>query len=328
MRSITISALLSFLPIFLFCQSIDWEQRIQDANGSPFFTGGFSFANPCFADIDKDGDADCFVGKQDGTISYFENTGSVTSPHWQFITAQYNDIAFSYMKYGNVTFTDIDDDGDLDMFYGGGRSSNNSGIHFYRNDGNAFQPDWVLVSDQYMNINTNPTAVYNYCKSTFADLDNDGDQDLLFGNYNKDIYYENTGNAQSANFVLADLDYFNFGPLGYWNYHNPALTDIDQDGDFDCFIGTTNSHFLFFENTGTPENAQWNLVSEEYVPIECCENIAPAFYDIDDDSDKDMFVGLTSGKIRFYLDQSRNASPVWEFQNDNPLTLDIGFNSN
>ena len=42
-------------------------------------TAGFA-ANTAFADIDGDGDLDAFVGAEYGDITYFENTGSASSP--------------------------------------------------------------------------------------------------------------------------------------------------------------------------------------------------------------------------------------------------------
>jgi hypothetical protein len=39
-----------------------------------------AFSVPSFADLDGDGDLDVLVGEQYGTLSYFENTGSATTP--------------------------------------------------------------------------------------------------------------------------------------------------------------------------------------------------------------------------------------------------------
>lgn len=324
MKKINLLLAFCFLSFFSFTQSIDWEQVVHDNSGRPLFTGGMSYSNPTFVDIDNDGDNDCFIGCSKGSIIYYKNIGTADSAIWHFVTSNYNNINIPEISKSNVTFADIDADNDYDMFFGGGRSTNETGIYFYRNDGDANTPDWVFVSDKYMGIETNPTSIYNYCKTTFADMDNDGDMDLLFGNYNKDIYYENIGTAQNPDFILGNSDYFNFGYLGYWNFHNPTFIDIDNDNDFDCFVGTSGSHFLFFENIGTPEAAVWNLVTEHYIEVDNNENVAPSFCDIDGDQDLDMFIGLTSGKVLSYLDQSSD----WVYIGDNIFTIDIGFNSN
>jgi len=72
--------------------------------------------------------------------------------------------------------------------------------------------------------------------------------------------------SKSCILFSATQYYFDFGS-GYWNFHNPTFFDIDNDDDFDCFVGTTNSHFMFFENTGTPGVAIWNLVTELFFRI-------------------------------------------------------------
>lgn len=327
MKKINLLLVLCFLSAFSFPQSIDWQQVFHDGSGRPLFTGGESYSNPSFADIDNDGDLDCFMGGDKGAIVHYENIGTADSAIWHFVTNMYNNINIPQISKSNVTFVDIDADGDLDMFFGGARSTDVTGIFFYRNDGNANAPDWVFVTDKYMDIETGTAYLTNYCKTTFADMDNDGDMDLLFGNYRKDVYYENVGDAENADFILGNPDYFNFGS-GYYNYHNPTFVDIDGDGDFDCFLGITNSHFLFYENIGTLGTANWELVTEEYIDIACCENIAPAFCDIDGDQDYDMFVGLSSGKVLSYENQSLTNVPEWLFLNDNPITIDIGYNSN
>jgi len=328
MKKIKLLLVFCFLSLFSFSQSIDWEQVVHDNSGRPLFTGGMSFSNPTFADIDNDGDYDCFVGCDKGSIIHYENIGSADSAIWHFVTSMYANINIPEISKSNVTFVDIDSDSDLDMFFGGGRSTDETGIFFYRNDGNAYVPNWVFVTDKYMDIETGATTYYNYCKTTFADMDNDGDMDLLFGNSKKDIYYENIGDAENADFILGNPDYFNYGGSGYWALHNPTFVDIDNDDDFDCFVGTTNSHFLFFENIGTPEAAIWDLVTEHYIEVDYNENVAPSFCDINSDQDFDMFIGLSSGNVISYKNQSQTNIPDWVYLCNNTFTIDIGYNSN
>ncbi len=59
------------------------------------------------------------------------------------------------------------------------------------------------------------------------------------------------------------------------------VTDIDADGDIDMFIGETQGNIHFYRNVGTAQQAEWQLVTEEYNGINVGSNSVPTFVDID-----------------------------------------------
>ena len=67
---------------------------------------------------------------------------------------------------------DIDADGDQDLFIG----ESSGAINFYRNVGTPSSPNFEFVSDKFSGIDIGRRSV-----PTFADLDQDGDQDLFVG---------------------------------------------------------------------------------------------------------------------------------------------------
>ncbi len=78
-------------------------------------SGGF--ATPTFADVDKDGDYDAFVGESGGQVLFFRNTGTAEAPSF---TAETLNLGITGVDYfAKPTFADIDGDGDLDAFVGG-----------------------------------------------------------------------------------------------------------------------------------------------------------------------------------------------------------------
>lgn len=83
---------------------------------------------PRFADIDRDGDRDLFIGKLDGRISYYRNEGSPSNPSFTFVTEEYGGINAD--RSSCPAFFDYDSDSDLDLFIGNGKG----GLFLYRND--------------------------------------------------------------------------------------------------------------------------------------------------------------------------------------------------
>jgi hypothetical protein len=87
-----------------------------------------------------------------------------------------------------------------------------------------------------------------------ADLDADGDNDLLIGNDLGVIFYlENIGTSSQA---VWGPCYVADNILVTSNSH-PALADLDDDGDYDLAVGASDGYITFYENIGTPESALW-----------------------------------------------------------------------
>ncbi|MCF7797560.1 MAG: VCBS repeat-containing protein, partial [Candidatus Marinimicrobia bacterium] len=256
---------------YAFTQSISWNRVTNDGQ----YTGGFTSSSPTFADIDGDGDHDCFIGTarsntENARVFYFENIGDPENSSWQLVTDSYNDIQFDDILI-NITFADIDADGDLDMFIAG--DSYTHGIHFFENVGNSNNPEWQYITDTYQSIDANEAMGY-FMKPTFADLDNDNDLDLLVGAYLGNTYYENIGDSSNASFEIVTYNYFDYESSHYC----PIWADINSDGDYDCFIGL--SSLLFYENIGSAELPAWSLNSENYNNISG-QAISHAFCDLD-----------------------------------------------
>jgi len=75
-----------------------------------------------------------------------------------------------------------------------------------------------------------------------ADVDNDGDIDLLIGNLWGELkYYDNTGTEWIKNEVL-------FSNIEVNQSASPFFADLDTDGDFDLILGNYEGIFEYYEN--------------------------------------------------------------------------------
>lgn len=258
-------------------------------------------STPTFVDIDGDDDFDMFIGEGDGNITFYRNDGDATSPIWTFVTEKYEaiDVGGSSVP----TFVDIDADGDYDMFIGKGDGN----ITFYRNDGDATSPIWTLVTENYNSINVGKISI-----PTFADIDADDDYDIFVGGgsgYSTFHYYRNDGDATSPSWTFVTEHYndiFSSSAL------SPTFVDIDGDEDYDLFVGHHWGHIMFYRNDGTPDSAIWEFVVDDYFPIDLRGYTAPAFTDIDSDSNLDMFIGQVHGGVFYYWNDGAPDAPSWK----------------
>jgi len=246
---------------------------------------------PAFADIDADGDLDMFVGsKIDArTNSYpslqlYRNDGTRTQPRFRAMEPIY--LADAY----NLTpaVGDLDDDGDVDLLVG----TWNQDLLFVRNQGTPQVPKWVV--DAAATIKP-PRA--SHVAPALADLDSDGDLDLIIGQANGTLmYYRNTGNRRAPRFELISE---RFGDIKVGRRSTPTVIDVDGDGLLDLVIGHEDRGPLAIaRNVGTRRDPTFALVEPMDLPLPPIS--APAFVDLDGDGVKDMVVGTTSGGLRYY----------------------------
>jgi len=138
------------------------------------------FAIPTFADIDNDGDLDLFVGEYYGNFKFYENIGVNTLAHFDAPIQNPFGITQAYV-IGSPALTDFDHDGDLDLLVG----EYHGNMLYFENTGTETTPAFATPLTNPFGLI--PTDFYNF--PAFADLDNDGDQDLLVGEYNADLQY-------------------------------------------------------------------------------------------------------------------------------------------
>ena len=176
--------------------------------------------------------------------------------------------------------------------------------------------------------------------STFVDIDNDGDLDLYVSGYPANVnelglyFVENIGSAATPQFTANHVpDAFDF--QAFENIVTADFADIDNDGDFDMFVGIgedetyTGSSIEYLENIGTAEaplfasniNNPFGLVNTSGISL-------PKLMDIDADGDMDLFVSEYYGKVRFFENIGSPESPLFTAPIENPFGISTQDNVN
>lgn len=207
---------------------------------------------------------------------------------------------------------DFDKDGDIDLvlsdYYGG------NGVTLLRNDGTTLAAAFNDASDGYY---ANPFYTMSFgLRSTpaFADLDGDGDNDMLLGLQSGTFeYYKNTS-ATILPYVLQNGAWNSstktgnpFYGIDLGDFTRPIFVDFDNDGDKDVIVGTSylpnNQSVYYYENDGAGNFAQKSL-SGVNPPL---SETAPAVLDIDGDGLRDIVVGSADGSIHFFKCNGTNS---------------------
>lgn len=148
----------------------------------------------------------------------------------------------------------------------------------------------------------------------FVDIDGDGDEDLFVGTATGTvIFFRNTGSRTNPNFVRGDNNPFGLNPV--IGAAAPNFVDVENDGDFDAFIGSSSGTTTYLLNTGSPTNPLFinlasggfgNPIGSSNLPIQLPEalpdvgsNATPFLADINADGFLDAFIGGNNGTVNF-----------------------------
>lgn len=155
----------------------------------------------------------------------------------------------------------------------------------------------------------NIPKAYYYAFLEVADLDGDGDYDVLVGDYYNGLkFYENDGTPEKPEFLVPQVNPFGFESDSY--LIAPRLVDIDNDGDLDLF-SLEYEEMRFFENIGDAQNPEFQYQSKNPVSgiaFDYMEGI-PEFADIDGDEDYDLINYGNEELVSIFENRPQNGVP-------------------
>jgi len=284
-------------------QTFNYLESVKSSTSTPIMS---NFSNIAFSDVDGDGNDDLVVVDNYKFVSYYELvSGNNFTPKGPLCFKSFH----LFSNNPTIDFTDIDADGDEDLFIASGYGN----VQYYEND-NGFKYIELVDFD-------GTTSMGNSLKFSFADFDDDGYEDIFLGDKNGYVKYAQ--NNQSGGFGAAsNLNYTDGNSIDVGGYSAPALYDLNEDGFIDVFLSEQSGTIVHYQNDGTDKFSTQGTMRANNIVIDYCtdsimfyqnngdgtysynstikadnENIngnshlSVAFYDLVGNSDIDMLVG-------------------------------------
>jgi len=224
-----------------------------------------------FSDVDGDGDSDVLITGMDTSFDFisklYTNDGSGTF-------CEVEGTPFDGVTNSSIAFADVDGDEDSDVLITGSSVSGRIS-KLYLNDG----------SGTFIEMIDTPFEAVNNSSIAFADVDGDGDSDVLITGaigFTSEIskLYINDGSGNFTELMPPPFD-------GVTN-SSIAFSDVDGDGDSDVLI-TGLSNFERISKLYTNDGSG-SFTEVMGTPFDGVFNSSVAFADVDGDMDNDVLI--------------------------------------
>tara|TARA_B100001741_G_scaffold313775_1_gene321894 strand:- start:2418 stop:4601 length:2184 start_codon:yes stop_codon:yes gene_type:complete len=326
---------------------ISVNQNFPIGNGSNISAEISSFPAAFHLDVNNDNIRDLVVSPNTEnnsenfeSIMVFLNTAGDNNPSFQY--TQNNFLQNKTLDFGSGAYPatiDYNNDGLKDLIIGNygyfSNSNPSSQLALLRNIGSQTEPNFEVIDRDFGGLGTIPldTILNQSVKGIFptlADLDNDGDVDLIVGDNNGKIhFFKNIANSgQDAEFELQNVNFFN---IDIGQHSTPFLFDMNGDNLFDLIIGQVDGTISYAENSGTLYEPIFNTINEDFggISVNNDESLygfsTPYVYA--ENNEINILIGSESGQIYHYRSVNNDLSLNFELVSDDFQNLSQGKNT-
>ncbi|MFM7566293.1 MAG: T9SS type A sorting domain-containing protein [Flavobacteriales bacterium] len=294
------------------------------------------FPGSFYVDVDFDGKKDLLcspnakgTSENEHSIWKYKNAGSSLNPTFIYETNSFLQRDMIEHGIGSVpVLADVTNDGLPDLFVANYFAykptlQKESRIAYYKNTGTLLNPVFTFIDSDFLNLSQLNLGFRII--PTFGDITGDGKPELLLGLEDGSLrYYENQSTGSSPVFGQGQAQY---AGVDVGQFAAPQLFDLNNDGLLDLIVGEKTGKLLYFENSGTSSNPNFQLVNAQLggidIEVQTPDGFPqPHFFKHQDTTY--LMMGGFDGKIRFYDSIQQPFNGVFHLRSFPFLGLSLG----
>jgi hypothetical protein len=237
---------------------------------------------------------------------------------------------FPRKRFNHWKYVDYDNDGDLDLIvgiddwadYGWDNAFNKEG-KWMRGDLHGYiflleNENGHYVSKGKVEAGGKPIDVYGNTTPNMEDFDDDGDLDIICGEFiDRFTWFENIGTRQKPVYTAGKFLENSDGQIRMdLEMMTPVALDWNGDKKVDLIVGDEDGRIAFIENTGVVKQGMPIFKSPVYFKQEADlvkfgALVSPYSVDWDNDGDEDLICGNSAGYIGFIENMDGSKFPRW-----------------